>query len=194
MSDLPRVIVGVDWATQEHQVCALRPDGEVLAEKAFEHSGDGLADLVRWLEELSEGVLEAVQIAIEVPHGAVVETLLERACQVFSINPEQLDRFRDRQRTRKERTFPSWLIASDFRGTRAMSESAIGSDVHVFHAGKPLRPAAAAPRARDPRPRSTARPAARSPGACGSASAVGTPRGRSRRGSNGSSSRGRRRA
>ena len=35
-------------------------------------------------------------VAIEVPHGALVETLLSHGFQVFSINPKQLDRFRDR--------------------------------------------------------------------------------------------------
>jgi transposase len=37
-----------------------------------------------------------VHVSIEVPHGAVVETLLERGFTVFAINPKQLDRFRDR--------------------------------------------------------------------------------------------------
>jgi transposase len=37
-----------------------------------------------------------VAVAIEVPHGPVVETLLERGAGVFAINPKQLDRFRDR--------------------------------------------------------------------------------------------------
>ena len=97
MSDPPaRLFLGVDWALKEHQVCALSPQGEILGEKAFAHSGDGLKDLVSWLDRLSAGKLNEVWVAIETPHGAVVETLLERGLQVFSINPKQLDRFRDR--------------------------------------------------------------------------------------------------
>ena len=38
----------------------------------------------------------SVAVAIEVPHGPVVETLMERSFAVHSINPKQLDRFRDR--------------------------------------------------------------------------------------------------
>ena len=38
----------------------------------------------------------AVQVAIETPHGPVVETLLERGFGVHALNPKQLDRFRDR--------------------------------------------------------------------------------------------------
>ena len=35
-------------------------------------------------------------MAIETPHGPVVEMLLERGFAVFAINPKQIDRFRDR--------------------------------------------------------------------------------------------------
>jgi hypothetical protein len=35
-------------------------------------------------------------LAIEVPRGPLVEAFLERNFPVFSINPKQLDRFRDR--------------------------------------------------------------------------------------------------
>src|SRR5262245_42942694 len=37
-----------------------------------------------------------IQVAIEVPHGPVVETLIERGFKVHAINPKQMDRFRDR--------------------------------------------------------------------------------------------------
>jgi len=37
-----------------------------------------------------------IHVAIEVPHGPIVETLLERGFKVYAINPKQLDRFRDR--------------------------------------------------------------------------------------------------
>ena len=42
------------------------------------------------------GPAPAIAVAIEVPHGPVVEALLERGFQVHAINPKQLDRFRDR--------------------------------------------------------------------------------------------------
>lgn len=86
--------VGVDWATVEHEVCALDASGRQIDARSFLHSGDGLADLCSWLLRL--GPPTAIAVAIEVPHGAVVETLLERGFAVFSVNPKQLDRFRDR--------------------------------------------------------------------------------------------------
>ena len=37
-----------------------------------------------------------VAVAIEVPHGPVVDALLDRGFAVYAINPKQLDRLRDR--------------------------------------------------------------------------------------------------
>src|SRR2546428_8513520 len=49
-----------------------------------------------WLTALADGEPARIAVAIEVPRGPVVETLLERGFHVFAINPKQLDRFRDR--------------------------------------------------------------------------------------------------
>src|ERR1700675_1033066 len=91
-----RWFVGVDWATEAHQVCVLDAEGGVVGERSVAHSGTGLAELCRWLLEIGAGEATTVPVSIEVPHGAVVETLLERGFAVFAINPKQLDRFRDR--------------------------------------------------------------------------------------------------
>jgi hypothetical protein len=37
-----------------------------------------------------------VAVAIEVPHGPVVDALIDRGFVVYAINPKQLDRLRDR--------------------------------------------------------------------------------------------------
>jgi hypothetical protein len=42
------------------------------------------------------GAPSQVAVAIEVPRGAIVETLLEQGFAVCALNPKQLDRFRDR--------------------------------------------------------------------------------------------------
>jgi hypothetical protein len=87
--------VGVDWATEAHQVCLLSSDGTPLGELSVPHTGAGLAAL---RAELQRRVSDPARIAvaIEVPHGAVVDALLDHGCHVFAINPKQLDRFRDR--------------------------------------------------------------------------------------------------
>lgn len=88
--------VGVDWATEEHAVCLIDDGGKVLGERVFAHTGTGVAELCTWLLDTTKAEPSALFVAIEVPHGAVVETLLERGMVVHSINPKQLDRFRDR--------------------------------------------------------------------------------------------------
>ena len=88
---------GVDWGSKTHQVCLMDRGGKVRGERAFPHSGKGLAAMADWLLENARPQPAAeVGIAIEVPHGPVVETLIERGFAVHSINPKQLDRFRDR--------------------------------------------------------------------------------------------------
>jgi transposase len=58
------------------------------------HSGDGLAALVNRLVKTC--CPRKTAIAIEVSWGAMVDTLVENGFAVFSINPKQVDRFRDR--------------------------------------------------------------------------------------------------
>jgi len=94
--EVVRGYVGIDWATEAHQVCAMDAGGAVRWERSVPHSGAGLGLLSDWLAELAQGSPATVCVAIEVPRGAVVETLLERGFSVFAINPKQLDRFRDR--------------------------------------------------------------------------------------------------
>jgi transposase len=87
--------VGVDWGTEAHQVYLMNPTGRHLGERRVPHSGVGLTALVA---DLARQVPRAdrIAVAIETPHGAVVDALLAHGCDVFAVNPKQLDRFRDR--------------------------------------------------------------------------------------------------
>jgi transposase len=89
-------VVGIDWATQSHRVCLLDAKGRGVGEREFAHGGAGLAELRDWLLEKTGAVPGQIAVAIEMPHGPVVEMLLEHGFVVFAINPKQLDRFRDR--------------------------------------------------------------------------------------------------
>jgi transposase len=60
------------------------------------HSGDGLCALVARLKKRTACNSSEVAVAIEVGWGALVETLIENGFALFSINPKQVDRFRDR--------------------------------------------------------------------------------------------------
>lgn len=96
MSDSFQYFVGIDWATEAHKVCILNTHRDLIAERVVEHSGAGLAQFVAWLFQITHNAPQSVAVAIEVPRGAVVESLLEQNFRVFAINPKQLDRFRDR--------------------------------------------------------------------------------------------------
>lgn len=88
--------VGIDRGSEAHQVCVIDSERQVIGERVVEHRSEALAELARWLLELAGGEPERLAVAIEVPRGAVVETLLEHGFPVYSLNPKQLDRFRDR--------------------------------------------------------------------------------------------------
>ena len=123
MDDDFDIFAGIDWATQSHQVCLIDHSGAVLGERCFDHSGAGLAALCDWLIALSGRPPERIAVAIEVPHGAVVESLLERGFAVFSLNPKQLDRFRDRF---------TMAGAKDDRRDARVAGDALRSDRHCF--------------------------------------------------------------
>jgi hypothetical protein len=88
--------VGIDWGSQQQQVCVLDRDRHVVGERVVDHDGSSLAQLATWLWALSAGHPQRVAVAIEVPRGAMVEGLIERGFHVFAMNPKQLARFRDR--------------------------------------------------------------------------------------------------
>lgn len=87
---------GVDWASDKHDVVLIDDSSGIVGHRTVEHSGAGLAQMVDWLLSETGAVAGDIHVAIETPHGPVVETLLERGFKTYSINPKQLDRFRDR--------------------------------------------------------------------------------------------------
>ncbi len=123
MHDDFELFAGIDWATQSHQVCLIDHSGTILGQRCFAHSGVGLAALCDWLVAISGRRPEQIAVAIEVPHGAVVEGLLERGFAVFSVNPKQLDRFRDRF---------TMSGAKDDRRDARVAGDALRTDRHCF--------------------------------------------------------------
>lgn len=91
-----RLFVGIDWAKDEHTICVLDAEQKMVERRTIEHSGTGLGQLGDLLTKLSEGDPGWVAVGIETPRGAVVEYLVERGFAVYSLNPKQMDRFRDR--------------------------------------------------------------------------------------------------
>jgi transposase len=63
-----------------------------------------------------------VAVAIEIPRGAIVETLIERGFHVFALNPKQLDRFRDRHTVAgaKDDRRDAFVLADSLRTDRPL--------------------------------------------------------------------------
>jgi transposase len=108
--------VGIDWGTQHHQVCIVDREGRRI-EATVPHTSAGLTALAHRLTALSPAVPEQIAVAIEVPRGPVVDTLLECGVHVFSLNPKQLDRFRDRHTVAgaKDDRRDAWVLADALR-------------------------------------------------------------------------------
>ena len=123
---------GVDWGSQKHQACVLDAVGKVLGERSFEHGGAGLSQMADWLLSFATGDAGEVGVAIETPRGPVVESLMERGFAVHSINPKQLDRFRDRI---------SPAGAKDDRRDARVLASALRTDPHCLRRLEPTDPA-----------------------------------------------------
>ena len=77
----------VDWASEKHDIVVTDREGKRLGQLQVEHSGEGLARMADWLFAVTGGTPDEIHVAIEVPHGPIVDTLIERGFKVYSILP-----------------------------------------------------------------------------------------------------------
>lgn len=110
-----RVCAGVDWAKDDHAVCIVDADGEVVDRVTVEHTAAGLRRLVTGL--LKAGVSE---VGIERPDGPVVEALLAAGLTVLVIAPNQLKNLRSRYGSagNKDDRFDAYVLADVVRTDR----------------------------------------------------------------------------
>jgi len=110
------VTCGIDWATDDHAVCVVDLAGKIVQRFAVEHTGAGLAGLVRRLRRAGVG-----EVAIERPDGQVVEALLEAGLTVVVISPNQLKNLRGRYGSagNKDDRFDAFVLADTLRTDRA---------------------------------------------------------------------------
>ena len=94
MSTDVRFFVGIDWASEIHQVCLVAADGKIIGESLRARRSRSRRDL-RLAGDDERRRAAPVAVAIEVPHGPIVEILLERRFQLDAVTPLQFDRFRD---------------------------------------------------------------------------------------------------
>lgn len=110
--------VGVDWGSEQHQIHVMDAAGDVHGQWSVPHRGASIQQLCQRLVELAPQA--QVAVAIESPSSPVTEPLLQSGVAVFSINPKQLDRFRDRffPAGAKDDRRDSFVLAASLRTDR----------------------------------------------------------------------------
>lgn len=92
------LFVGIDWASDHHDVAALAPGGEQLLKVRVPHSAEGFEGLREHLAKL--GVPSSqIAVALEMHEGPLVLWLLDQGYVVYGINPRMAERARDRLST-----------------------------------------------------------------------------------------------
>lgn len=95
MSHLVSWFAGIDVGDHKHHVHLTDAAGAVLGKTSFSHGGRGIAQLLSWLVDQTGADPGSIGVALEVPHGAVVDGLLDRGFATFAVNPKQADRGRE---------------------------------------------------------------------------------------------------
>ncbi len=132
MADPYRFFLGVDLGSDRHQVYLSDDHGQTLGQREVEHGGTGMSELLHWLSEITHAAdPSTLAAAVEAPRGALVDALLERGYRVYSINPKQLDRFRDR--------FSMAGAKDDRRDARVLAQS-LRTDLLLFRSLAPDDP------------------------------------------------------
>lgn len=110
-----RVCAGVDWAKDDHAVCIVDADAQVLDRFTVEHTAAGLKRLIAGL--LKAGVVE---VGIERSDGPVVEALLAAELVVLVIAPNQLKNLRSRYGSagNKDDRYDAYVLADVVRTDR----------------------------------------------------------------------------
>ena len=109
--------VGIDWGSTTHHTCLLDANGSVRGSRAFPHGGAGQAELVRWLLDETGAAPGQLAVAIETPHGPVVEGLLLAGFAVFAIGPAQIRGSRRRYVSSGAKDDPrdAWMLGRALR-------------------------------------------------------------------------------
>ena len=86
--------VGIDWAQQTLRVC-LADDGAIQGEFTVPNNAEGLATLTARIAQYEQDPGH-VHVVIEAAPMAFISELLEAGFLVYPVNPETVERARDR--------------------------------------------------------------------------------------------------
>jgi len=114
--------IGIDWATEKHALCITDAEGHIVKERSIPND-TGLFECL--FAQIAETPPNEVFVAVETRRLVLVEALLARGFRIFTINPKQSERFRDRF---------SVAGAKDDRFDARVLASALRTDLNLFRA------------------------------------------------------------
>lgn len=125
----PQYFVGIDWASDKHDVAVVDATGQLPVAFSIRHTAEGLAELISRLRRF--GAPPELPVAIERPSGLLVDTLVEAGFRVVPIHPNALKATRPRYAAAPGKSDPgdAYILADvlrtdghRFRALRAPSD------------------------------------------------------------------------
>ena len=83
---------GIDWADRHHDLVVIDETGRKVAQLRVEHTPEGLAKLVSFLQGIAP--LDQIACILETTHGLLITALLEAGAILYPVNPKTVDRKR----------------------------------------------------------------------------------------------------
>ena len=110
-----RPSAGINWASEDHAVAIVDPDGVALQRLTVWHTSAGLRSLVKTLRSA-----DVDAVGIERPDGPVVDALIEAGFSVFVVAPNQVKNLRSRYGSagNKDDRFDAYVLADTVRTDR----------------------------------------------------------------------------
>jgi transposase len=111
----PAATAGIDWASDNHAVCVLDPDGQVIDRQTVAHTAAGLRRLT---DLLARHQVDAV--GIERSDGPIIDALLGTDVTIYVIPPSQVKNLRSRYGSagNKDDRFDAYVLADTVRTDR----------------------------------------------------------------------------
>jgi len=108
----PAATAGIDWASDNHAVCVLDPDGQVIDRQSVAHTAAGLRRLTDLL-----ACHHVTAVGIERGDGPVIDALLGTDLSVYVIAPQQVKNLRSRYGSagNKDDRFDAYVLADTIR-------------------------------------------------------------------------------
>jgi transposase len=83
---------GLDWADRHHDLVVIDETGRKVGQLRVEHSPEGLARLVSFLQGIAP--LDQIACIVETTRGLLIASLLDAGVALYPVNPKTVDRKR----------------------------------------------------------------------------------------------------